>query len=705
MKKNYKKKKNFIKEIKRKKSYKKIYSAISNRNISIKEIVEKRYNILIVIIIATMLIILINLFSIQILKHNYYVNKVDELSIITTSSTSTPRGRIYDRTGKIIVDNEAVKVIYYKKPANNSTQKEIETAYKVSSMILLDYTKLSKTDLKKFWIKTHSNEAKDKITNDEWKELEQRRLTDSDIEYLKLERITDKELSELSEKDKLAAYIYYLMNLGYSYDEKVIKKENVTDEEYATIAENVDNIEGFDVRLDWQRVYPYGDVFKTILGSVSTNETGIPYELKDYYLNLGYSLNDRVGISYLEYQYESVLKGTKTNYKILDDGSREVITEGNRGNDIVLTIDIELQKQVEEILTEELLKAREEPNTKYYDHSFVVIANPNTGEVLAMAGKQIVNDNGQYKIYDYTPGAITTSVTAGSIVKGASQIVGYNTGAVKIGEKRLDRCIKIANTPKKCSWTTLGVVDDITALKFSSNVYQFLTAINVGGGTYDYDKPLNINTNAFSIYRNTFSEFGLGVLTGIDLPNESLGYKGTSLLSGHLLDFAIGQYDTYTPIELSQYINTIANGGYRLKPYLLKSVYKPTKEPLTQLLYETEPVVLNKVNTSDLYLNRVKEGFRQVIAGGTGVGYINSIYNAAGKTGTSESFLDTDGDGNVDSATTSNTFAAYAPYDNPKVSFTVISPDVYYNEGTSTKTSVNKRISYEISQKYFELYQ
>ena len=83
----------------------------------------------------------------------------------------------------------------------------------------------------------------------------------------------------------------------------------------------------------------------------------------------------------------------------------------------------------------------------------------------------------------------------------------------------------------------------------------------------------NIDEDAFRKYREMYAEFGLGVKTGIDLPVESLGYSGTSKLPGHLLDFSIGQYDTYTPIQLSQYINTIANGGKSLTPYLLKEVY------------------------------------------------------------------------------------------------------------------------------------
>ena len=690
----------------KKQKYKKIYNISSIKNKDIKETVEKRYNILIIIIIVIMLILGINLFVVQVLRHDYYINKVAQLSQNFVTSTSTPRGRIYDRNGEVIVDNEAVKVIFYKKPANITTKDEIATAYKAAELISLDYDKLSKDNLKKFWVLNNQELAKQKITAEEWIMLDERKLTSSDIENLKIERVTDSELATFGEEDKLAAYIYYLMNVGYSYDEKVIKKENVTDKEYALIAENVNNIKGFDVRLDWNRIYPYGNVFKTILGTVSTNESGIPYELKDYYLDLGYSLNDRVGTSYLEYQYEALLKGEKTVYQLLDDGTRKIVKEGSRGKDIVLTIDIKLQQEVEKILEEEVLKGKDYPNTKYYNRSFVIISDPKTGEILAMAGKQVFEKDGEYKVYDYTPGIVTTPVTAGSIVKGASHAVGYKTGALQIGERRSDSCIKIADTPLKCSWTNLGIIDDISALKFSSNVYQFHTAMKVGKANYQYNQKIDIDPNAFDIYRKTFKEFGLGVLTGIDLPVESLGYTSDSTLPGHLLDFSIGQFDTYTPIQLSQYINTIANGGYRIQPHLLKAVYNPTKDGLTDLLYEVKPTIFNKVDLEDKYMDRIQEGFRAVMtSSGLGVSFIDSKYNAAGKTGTSESFIDTDGDGIVDTETMSNTFGAYAPYDDPTVSFVVISPDIFYKEGSSTsRAPINRLISYRISQKYFDLY-
>lgn len=677
------------------------------KRINIEEIIEKRYRILVVIIIVIMTLLLSKLFYVQIIRNKYYSQKLESLKINIVEGDSAPRGRIYDRNGNLIVDNKSVKTIYYKKPNKVTAKEEVQTAYKVAEYINVDYSKLTEKMLKRFWILNNDTEAKSRITDEEWENLKLRKITKEDIENLKLDRVTEKDLSIYEDIDKEACYIYNLMNKGYYYTEKTIKNVDVTDEEYAKIAENIDKIKGFNVKLDWEREYLYGNVFKTILGSVSSSTSGIPYNLKEYYLEQDYSLTDRVGTSYIEYQYEKYLKGTKAKYEVNPDGSFTEISKGSRGNDIVLTIDINLQKAVEEILEEELIAAKSEAYTDYFDKSYVIINDPKTGEVLAMAGKQVVkNSDGSYIVRDYTPGVITSSVTPGSIVKGASHIVGYNTGALKIGEVRKDECIKIAATPLKCSFREYGYIDDLDALKYSSNTYQFLTAINVGGGHYSYNAPLVINEEAFDTYRNTFKEFGLGVHTGIDLPNESLGYKGKNRLSGLLLDFSIGQYDTYTPIQISQYMSTIANNGERMQPYLLKAVFKSNGEPLADIVYETEVKSLNKVNTDTQYLDRVKEGFKQVLdPGGTGSGYVDYSHNPAGKTGTAQSFLDTDGDGVIDTATTTATFSAYAPYDNPEVVFTVISPDVAPEEVPYNSMSrVNTRISQKVSEKYFEIY-
>ena len=665
-------------------------------------IMNRRFGLIIVLLISIYLVIGCRLFNLQILKNSEYNDKLAMATEKTIESTSAPRGRIYDRNHKLLVDNEGIKTIYYKKQNGITTKEEIELAYEVSNNIDIDYSKIDDNKLKDFYYKSHYKECRKKITDEEWDLYNKRKLNDKDIDKLIYGRLDD-EISEYTDSDKKAAYIYYLMNKGYSYAEKVIKNSDVTDAEYAYISENIDNLKGFNTKLDWERVYLYGDTFKSILGNVSSNTQGIPSELSEEYLKRGYTLDDRVGISYLEYQYEDYLRGTKAKYRLLSDNSYELVSEGKRGNDIVLTIDIELQKYLEEVLSNEVLNAKGEPGTQYYNRSFAIVSDPNTGEILAMAGKQAVLKDGYYQIVDYTPGIVTLPVTPGSVVKGASMMVGYKYGAIDIGSHQYDECLKIKDTPLKCSWRTMGDIDDIYALAFSSNVYQYKIAITVGKGKYEYDKGLSLDEEAFKKYRDMYAEFGLGKKTGIDLPVESLGYMGTSKLPGHLLDFSIGQYDTYTPIQLSQYINTIANNGVRLKPYLLKEVYKPSDSGDTfgSLIYKANVTELGKLSVEKKYIDRVREGFSAVVTKGLGYGYMGNYTNSAGKTGTSQSFIDTDGDGKVDTETITSSFVGYSPSDNPKMSIVVVSPDISVPD--STTYGVTRNISAQVVNKYFEL--
>lgn len=666
------------------------------------EIMNRRFGLIIVLLISIYLVIGCRLFNLQILKNSEYNDKLAMATEKTIESTSAPRGRIYDRNHKLLVDNEGIKTIYYKKQNGITTKEEIELAYEVSNNIDIDYSKIDDNKLKDFYYKSHYKECRKKITDEEWDLYNKRKLNDKDIDKLIYERLDD-EISEYTDSDKKAAYIYYLMNKGYSYAEKVIKNSDVTDAEYAYISENIDNLKGFNTKLDWERVYLYGDTFKSILGNVSSNTQGIPSELSEEYLKRGYTLDDRVGISYLEYQYEDYLRGTKAKYRLLSDNSYELVSEGKRGNDIVLTIDIELQKYLEDVLSNEVLNAKGEPGTQYYNRSFAIVSDPNTGEILAMAGKQAVLKDGYYQIVDYTPGIVTLPVTPGSVVKGASMMVGYKYGAIDIGTVLNDECIKIKDTPLKCSWQTMGPIDDVYALQNSSNVYQYKIAIKVGNGSYEYNQGLVLDESAFDKYREMYAEFGLGEKTGIDLPVESLGFMGKSRLPGHLLDFSIGQYDTYTPIQLSQYINTIANNGVRLKPYLLKEVYKPSDSGDTfgSLIYKANVTELGKLSVEKKYIDRVREGFSAVVTRGLGYGYMGNYTNSAGKTGTSQSFIDTDGDGKVDTETITSSFVGYSPSDNPKMSIVVVSPDISVPD--STTYGVTRNISAQVVNKYFEL--
>ena len=460
------------------------------------------------------------------------------------------------------------------------------------------------------------------------------------------------------------------MTYGYSYEDKIIKTD-VNDSEFAFFSENNKNLKGFNTKYIYDRNYLYNDTLKDIFGKVGK----ITSENKEYYLKKGYSLNDTVGISSLEYVYDDYLKGNSEIYKV-DGNDLILIQEGERGNDLYLTLDINLQLMVDNILESEIRNAKYSLNTKYFDRSYVTISDPNNGDILSISGKMYNNGN----IYDYNKGAILDSMVSGSVVKGASILVGYNENKVKIGEGMIDECIKIKSTPKKCSIYTMGYVSDLDALRKSSNVYQFKIALRVGGVNYRYDMPAPINNEAFDIYRKYFALFGLGVSTGIDLEKESTGIKGKIENAGLLMNLAIGQYDSYTNIELNQYISTLANSKNRYSLHFLKEI--KNKDEAIKLY---EPVILNTLDSiNPKFIDRVKQGLKLVIIDGTGKGYVDESKNASGKTGTSETFVDTNDDGIYETESISTAFVMYMPSSNPKYAISITSPNISYENNSSS---------------------
>ena len=673
------------------------------KKVNYEIIIKRRFLGFFIGIVILFSIVLWKLGEVMLVKEKDYQKDLAILTHAKVYGTSSPRGRIYDRNYNILVDNKSLKTITYQKKKGVSALEMIEVARKIAPHLDLDYQRLTTRSKKEYFFALNREYCDSLVTEKEKEKVVKRKMTQHELNELKIKRIPEDSLNYSEEEQKIA-YIYYLMNKGYAYEEKIIKS-NVTNQEYAYVSENNELLEGFNTKIDWERVYPYGDTLKSILGTVSTSTQGIPAELKDYYLEKGYSLNDRVGLSYIEKQYEEYLRGEKALYEVVNSHETRLIQEGSRGKDIVLTIDINLQQEVERIISEQIQRAKSEPNTEFYDHSSVIIQDPKTGEILAMAGKRIVNG----EIKDNTISILTSPITPGSVVKGASMLVGYNTGAVHIGERRLDECIKVAGVAEKCSSVNnLGVIDDITALAKSSNVYQFKIAIRVNGQEYFREMRLNFNQSAFDTYRNMYHSFGLGVKTEIDLPVESSGYTSKDRAAGNLLDFVMGQYETYTPIQLSQYITTIANGGERLAPHLLKEVHSSSEtDEIGALESTTEKKVLNTINTAPEYMSRVKEGFKAVLnsPGGYGVGYMNTAMRPAGKTGTSQSFIDTDNDGRIDTETITSSFIGYAPYDNPKMSIVVTSPDSSHpNSSTDYASLVTYRTTREIAQRYMEMY-
>ena len=630
------------------------------------DIMKKIYYCLITIIY---LLIISRYLYIAYYKHDYYYEEYLNATNKIVYGLNAPRGRILDRNGKVLVDNIGTNTIVFHKLKNIDTKK---IAHFLNT-IIPNIKKASIDEQKKYYLTF--NETDSLLTEKEQELYNNRKISQAEVEEIKLARIEP--LLNYTNKEQQEIHLYYLLNKGYIYDSKIIAKD-VSDEICAKI--NISNISGLTCEYTTKRIYLY-DTLSDILGRTGN----ITKENKEYYLAKGYSLNDTVGLSYLEKQYDDYLRGEKAKYLVNEDNSLTLISNSKPGNDIYLSIDIELQLQINEILKKNLNKASNLKNTKYYNSSYVLVSNPNTGEIIASTGLMKVKDD----FHDITTNILTSSFTMGSVIKGASHTVGYQNNLIDIGTKINDSCIKLYQVPTKCSYKRLGYIDDITALKTSSNYYQFLTAIKLTGNKYKYNMKLEVEEKDFNTYRDTFAGFGLGSKTGIDLENESLGIKGKTIAPDLLLNLSIGQYDTYTPLQLLNYINTIATNGKRYSLHYLKEVKNKDK-----IIYEYQPNLLTIVKNSNF--NRIKEGFKEVLYSGTGRGYTDTLYKPAGKTGTSEVVY------NKDIITINQTYAMFAPYDNPQYSIVVISPNISYNNDYDNYIApINRYISKEVSKLVF----
>ena len=658
-------------------------------------LIDKRINYFQKIILVTFISLFLYFTNFIITNYNYYDEKLSSISNSIYNLKDAPRGRIYDRNYKLLVDNKINPSIFYFNFRKDNSTNQAKIAYKIAEIIDLDISKLTTKILKDYYMVFDNCDSL--ILEDEWDKYYYGEISSTDIYKLKLERIDNSIFNNYSDLDKKSAYIFYLMNNGYSYEKKLIKKDNISDSELAKFVEVIDASSGFFIDYTYEREYLYGDTLRNIFGNV----TKIPIDEKEYYVSNGYNISDLVGTSYLEKQYEKYLKGTKGNYSVSDFSINEY---SKRGMDIVLTIDIELQMKIDDILKEELINAKKDPNTRFFNSAYVVIKDPSNGEILAMSGKIIRKVNDKYEVYDDSIGVLTNSMTPGSVVKGASMLVGYKENAINIGEKFSDNCIKIYSYPKKCSWKYLGIVDDIKALSLSSNVFQFQTAFKVANFDYSYNKKLEDVTNAFEKYRAFFNEIGLGGKSGIDLPVDGVGNAGKNNSPDLYLNYVIGQYDTYTTMQLSEYISTIANYGKRVFPHLLLEIRNNDKEDeIGSIFYKFIPEE-KKLKVDKKYIERVREGFSEVMKTGLGRNFMGNVPNPSGKTGTSESFYDSDENGIIDTPTVSNAFVGYFPSDNPKFSLALSFPNIITINDSNGRSYANKKITKRIAETINEIY-
>lgn len=359
-----------------------------------------------------------------------------------------------------------------------------------------------------YWLAAHPKKA-EKLMKDS-----ENSLKSQEVYKRQIERVPKQEIDAIKQnkKELEIAAIYTRFSSGNAYQPQVVKsmdpnklngngnsgslldehennkqkpKSDLTYEEVSVVSEHLKELPGIDVINDWTRKYPYDKTLYSLFGGVTTPEQGLLGERKDYYVTRGYSLNDRVGKSYIEYQYEDYLNAHKEKVEYVENSKGEVVSqkpvdEGSRGYDLQLSLDMELQSKVEKVIEKELRRSRAAGNYMV-DRGFAVMMDPNNGDILSMAGKRI--DLETNKIQDFAIGAFTTQYEMGSSVKGATVLAGYQSGLPHY-KTFVDAPLVFKGDTKKQSWTQMGAITELTALQRSSNVYMFHVAMHIAGITY-----------------------------------------------------------------------------------------------------------------------------------------------------------------------------------------------------------------------------
>lgn len=662
------------------------------------KIVNRRIFIFGIIICLIFAVVSVRLVFLQIRNQEDYAAKLENYSS-QKQTDSTARGEMVDRNGKVIAKTVSSHNIVYFPPKDTTSEEQWKLAQTFAKDFKVDHKGMTNSDYQDLYMFLHKDEKGNKDSGKNLlSEQEKETLTAEEQEKKIRSRITMKMVNELADDDIKDAFSVYLSMRKLPNNQNKVILEDVDSDSVAKLMENKDKYRGFDVNLgSWKREYPYKDTLRDVLGSITTSKQGVPSELRSYYEAMGYSLTDRVGQSGLEKQYEDLLSGTPRVSEISYDSDGTAImnetSSGKNGYDLHLTIDVELQKKVDDILEDTLKKYAGTAGREKFKKAIVVLMNPQTGEIYAMSGKYLDEDG---KIQNYSSGAYLDAFASGSVVKGATVYMMLDQGIQTRNSTEQDEEMKIAGTPFKRSFNTYGTVNSIRALAVSSNVYMFKSVIKLAGGNYVYNQPLGITNEmaqkTFKLMRNYYSMFGLGTKTGLDVPNEAQGFTGNTMNPGLLLDYSIGQYDNYTPIQLVQYAATIANGGKKVQPKLVNTA---TEVNTDYTVYENKTQVLSALPGSKEDLETIQMGFREVVAGEHAIDPIKSLdVQVAAKTGTAE----------VEDFTNAS-LVGYAPYDKEaKVAFACSVPESATNDQSVAGNLCAYNIMPEVLKEFFKKY-
>lgn len=669
-----------------------------------------------IVVIVISVIFIATLFNLQIVNGENY-REQSEKRMLRTKNITAPRGEIYDRNGVILATNklsydvELYKVRVSTKEQNDGILRLVEILNENSDKVYSTFP--VNDDLNGFNFENTEEEQKWKKEMKLDSTLTFDQVIDKYIEKYELQDYSDNRLNQIKMIE-----IKYEANLnGYSLFNSATIAKDISQKSVAKIGEEKYKIYGISIVSVPKRYYPNGNLLSHTIGYVSKiSSTEYEKEREE-----GYSVNSVVGKAGIEQSFEKYLKGKDGVIKEETDtlgnvSSQTETTEAKSGDNVTLTIDYRLQKVAEESLLNTIngLQNGTLVGKKFSDANAgaVVVLDVDSGEVLASASYPTYDINsliGGISLKDWNAlqnnslhpmlnRVVSGTYSPGSTFKMLVGMAGLMNGKITVDEKYYDPGIYPYGYHPKC-WLytdrhmTHGWINIEGAIKGSCNCYF-------------YEVGKRIGISEIVKYAKLF---GLGQKTGIELSGEVAGTiagaddKSEDGLKspwylGDTLSAAIGQSgSSYTPIQLANYIATIANGGKLNKVSLIKSVDNEvagTSESLADInKYTSEYTGVNfeekDLNINSEYIDAIKKGMLSVTSETGGTSYIvfkNSDIQVAGKTGTAQ----------VPNGNNNGIFVGFAPYDNPKIA--VVAVIEHGGEGTYTANVVKP-----IMEEYFNI--
>ena len=639
-----------------------------------------RYNMLTIIVYIVGIILLIQLFNLQIIHGEEY-RETSNSRLTRETVVKAARGSIKDRIGVELVRTEAgySVEIYSTKVSDEELNSAIDRFIKILESNKDEYIDNLPISVDPFEFTEESEEKQKKWKNE----------NDIDENYTAEQVFYKlKERYEINEEDinvarKIMAVRYEISNKGYSSTKSVTIAKNISNTSAVQIREQNAKLAGINVITEPIVSYTSDNLASHILGYVGAISEDEYNERKDTYRN-----DDIIGKDGIQKVFEEYLKGTD-GIKQVDmtvDGaitSEYISKEAVSGSDIILTIDANLQKVAEDALERNIkdIASGKFGEGNDADAGAVVVMNVNTGEILAMASYPDYNPEKYSEEYDgddttgkYVNRAISSAYPPGSTFKMVVASAALDTEEITTSTLINDTGVYPYGDNQACWYyrsygTGHGYLNLTQAIKYSCN-YFF----------YDLGYRMGIDTIAEYAGR-----YGLGKRTGIELTGEergtvasreygeSIGYN--TWYPSDTLSASIGQsFNEYTPVQMARYISMVSNGGKNVDVSIIKSIINPEGtevsreeiENYTKNTIETENELTEDLDISKENLDAIREGMRGVTSetGGTAYSTFSDFdIDIAGKTGSAQTGIEGEAHG---------WFVGFAPYDEPEIAVVVL---------------------------------